>query len=187
MINRCTWARGSELEQIYHDNVWGRPCYDDNQLFRKLILDTMQAGLSWITILKKEKAFDEAFDGFDLQKIVAYDNQKISELMNNSGIIRNKLKILSVISNAKAFLDIQKAYGSFKDYLWAYVDFKPINHHIQSMDEIPAFTPLSVNISDDLKKRGFKFVGPTVVYAYMQAIGMVNDHEVSCDFYQDIV
>lgn len=177
---RCEWAGDTQIYIDYHDNEWGRPVHDDDKLFEMLILETMQAGLSWITVLKKREAYRIAFDNFDPQKIILYDNLKIEELMQNARIIRNRLKIHSAITNAKIFLDIKDKYGSFDEFIWNYVDNTPIIGQYKSMQDLPATTPLSDKISKDLKKIGFKFVGSTIVYAFMQAIGMVNDHVMTC-------
>lgn len=181
--SRCDWAGDTQIYIDYHDNEWGRPVHNDNKLFEMLILETMQAGLSWITVLKKREAYREAFDGFNPQKIIFYNDEKIEELMKNEGIIRNRLKIHSVINNARLFLDIKDEYGSFDAFIWSYVDNTPIVGHWKSMQDLPATTPLSDKISKDLKNIGFKFVGPTIVYAFMQAIGMVNDHLTTCFLY----
>ena len=177
---RCAWVTDSELYQDYHDDEWGVPVYDDETLFEFLLLETFQAGLSWITILNKRENFRAAFDGFDYQKIAKYPESKFNELMQDSGIIRNKLKIRSAITNAQLFMEIQEEFGSFSKFIWAYVDGKPILNKFKTIKEVPATTPLSDKISKDLKKRGFKFVGSTVVYAFMQAIGLVNDHTTDC-------
>lgn len=179
---RCSWAT-TELYKEYHDREWGRPVHDDRKLFEMLILEGMQAGLSWLTILKKRMAFREAFDEFDYQKIAFYDETKMDELMQNANIVRNRLKIKSAIINAQQFINIQEEYGSFDAFIWSYVNGKPIHSHFKSEAELPAATPLSDKISKDLKKRGFKFVGSTIVYAYMQSIGMVNDHVKGCYLY----
>ena len=179
---RCSWAT-TELYKEYHDSEWGKPVHDDRKLFEMLILEGMQAGLSWLTILNKRMGFREAFDNFDYQKIALYDEAKIEELMQNANIVRNRLKIKSAITNAQQFIKIQEEYGSFNAFIWSYVDHKPIHNHFKSEAEIPAATPLSDKISKDLKKRGFKFVGSTIIYAYMQAIGIVNDHAQSCYLY----
>lgn len=183
-INRCDWAGDDPLYQKYHDNEWGTPVYDDATLFEFLILETFQAGLSWITILRKRQNFRKAFDQFDYQKIAKYDTKKENKLLQDAGIIRNKLKIKAAISNAQAFLKIQEEFGSFSKYIWAFVDGKPIQNKFKTMSELPANTPLSDTISKDLKKRGFKFVGSTVIYAHMQACGMVNDHLTTCFRYK---
>lgn len=183
-LKRCGWSN-TELYNDYHDHEWGRPIHDDKKLFEMLILEGMQAGLSWITVLNKREAFREAFDNFNTKKIAKYEESKIQELMQNEKIIRNRLKIKSAITNAKLFLKIQDEYGSFDSFIWSYVDNKPIKNHFTNMSEIPASTPLSDKISKDLKKMGFKFVGSTIIYAYMQAIGLVNDHIKECYLYQD--
>lgn len=183
-INRCNWAGDDPLYQKYHDNEWGTPVYDDATLFEFLILETFQAGLSWITILRKRENFRMAFDQFDYQKIAKYDTKKENILLQDAGIIRNKLKIKAAISNAQAFLKIQEEFGSFSKYIWAFVDGKPIQNKFKTMSELPANTPLSDTISKDLKKRGFKFVGSSVIYAHMQACGMVNDHLITCFRYK---
>jgi len=170
----------------YHDNEWGRPLHDDRMLFEFLILEGAQAGLSWETVLKKREAYREAFDGFDPEKVALYDEAKVEELMGNSGIIRNRLKINSAIINAKLFLDIQKKHGSFDKYIWAYVDYKPIDSRIEKPEDWVATTPVSDKISKDLKKLGFKFVGSTIIYAFMQATGMVNDHLTTCFVYDEV-
>jgi DNA-3-methyladenine glycosylase I len=170
----------------YHDNEWGRPVHDDNKLFEMLILEGAQAGLSWETVLKKREAYREAFDGFDPRKVALYDDAKIAGLMANAGIIRNRLKINAAVINAKLFLDIVEKQGSFDKFIWAYVDDKPIVGHWASLEDMPATTPISDRISKDLKKMGFKFVGSTIVYSFMQAVGMVNDHLKSCFVYNQV-
>lgn len=182
MPRRCDWALRTQIEQDYHDTQWGVPVHDDQALFRMLVLEGMQAGLSWLTILKKLDAFDAAFDGFDPQIMAGYDERKERALLQDSGIIRNRLKIQSLAINARAFLQVQAAFGSFNHYLWRFVHFRPIVNSWRDKSEVPARTALSDEISRDLKKRGFKFVGSTIVYAYMQSIGMVNDHLLDCDF-----
>lgn len=177
---RCGWAGNTQIYVDYHDNEWGRPVHDDRKLFEMLILETMQAGLSWITVLKKREAYREAFDGFEPKKIALYNDEKVEELLQNAGIIRNRLKINSAINNAKLFLEIQEKYGSFDKFIWSYVDNKPIVGHWEKVQDPPATTPISDKISKDLKKLGFKFVGSTIVYAFMQATGMVNDHIADC-------
>ncbi|MFI0491450.1 DNA-3-methyladenine glycosylase I [Flavobacterium sp.] len=177
---RCKWCVGIDIYEKYHDEEWGVPVYDDATLFEFLILETFQAGLSWITILRKRENFRLAFDNFDYKKIAQFPEDKIQELMLDTGIIRNQLKIRSAVSNAIAFMKVQEEFGSFSDYIWKFTDGKPINSNRQSLKEVPATTPLSDAISKDLKKRGFKFVGSTVVYAHMQATGMVNDHVADC-------
>lgn len=178
--HRCGWCVGDSLYEAYHDEEWGVPVRDDATLFEFLILETFQAGLSWITILRKRENFRKAFDHFDFRKIATYDQNKIAGLLQDSGIIRNKLKINATVSNAKAFIEVQKEYGSFSKYIWGFVDGKPIKNAFENYKDAPAKTELSDKISKDLKKRGFKFVGSTIIYAFMQATGMVNDHEVGC-------
>lgn len=181
-MKRCPWAEKSEIEREYHDTKWGVPLHNERELFRMLILEGMQAGLSWVTILSKMPAFDLAFDGFDPVVIAGYDEKKIVELLANPGIIRNQLKIRGVIKNAQTYLKLCEEFGSLDAYLWSYVNHQPILNACKSMEEVPAKTSLSERISKDLKKRGFTFVGPTIIYAFMQAIGMVNDHLVDCSF-----
>ncbi len=180
MKTRCAWCEKDDLYRKYHDEEWGIPVYDDAKLFEFLILETFQAGLSWYTILKRREAFRAAFDHFDYKKIATYSEDKIQELMQDEGIIRNKLKVNSAVTNAQAFIKVQKEFGSFSNYIWKFVNGLPIDNRRKSLSEIPATTPLSDAISKDLKKRGFKFVGSTIVYANMQAIGMVNDHVEDC-------
>jgi DNA-3-methyladenine glycosylase I len=177
---RCGWCEKDDLYRAYHDQEWGNPVYDDATLFEFLVLETFQAGLSWYTILKKRANFRTAFDQFDYVKIADYTEDKVQELLQDSGIIRNQLKIRATISNAQAFMHVQKEFGSFSNYIWQFTGGQAVVNHWQSLSEIPATTPLSDAISKDLKKRGFKFVGSTVVYAHMQATGMVNDHLLSC-------
>ncbi|SDS28660.1 DNA-3-methyladenine glycosylase I [Winogradskyella sediminis] len=184
--NRCGWCVGDLLYENYHDDEWGVPVYDDATLFEFLILETFQAGLSWITVLKKRENFRKAFDNFDYKKIAEYDTSKVEDLLRDTGIIRNKLKVKATITNAQVFMKIQDDFGSFSKYIWDFVDGKPIKNEVVYYKEAPANTPLSDTISKDLKKRGFKFVGSTVVYAYMQATGMVNDHEVTCFRYRQV-
>ena len=183
---RCQWSVEDPLYVHYHDTEWGVPVRDDRKLFEFLILDGAQAGLSWLTILKKRENYRSAFDQFDPVKISRYGMRKIESLLNNSGIIRNRLKILSVVDNARALLDIQSETGSFSDYLWQFVDGFTIKNRYRSIDQIPAYTRESEAMSRDLKKRGFRFVGPTICYAFMQAAGMVNDHIVSCFRYDEV-
>jgi DNA-3-methyladenine glycosylase I len=184
---RCTWCGTDPLYMAYHDQEWGVPVYKDSLLFEFLVLETFQAGLSWITVLRKRENFRKAFDQFDYLKIAAYDEQKYNELILDQGIIRNKLKVRATISNAKAFMDIQKEHGSFSSYIWNFTNHEPINNQRTDLHQIPANTDLSNTISKDLKKRGFKFVGTTVIYAFMQAIGMVNDHVSSCFRNNDVL
>lgn len=177
---RCAWCEKDDLYRNYHDNEWGNPVYDDATLFEFLVLETFQAGLSWYTILKKRENFRKAFDSFDYKTIANYQEGKVQELLQNEGIIRNRLKVRGTISNAIAFIKVQEEFGSFSNYIWGFVNHKPIVNNLKNMSEIKATTPLSDTISKDLKKRGFKFVGSTVVYAHMQATGMVNDHLAEC-------
>ena len=170
----------SPLYEDYHDNEWGRPVHDDRKLFEMLILEGAQAGLSWETVLKKREAYREAFDGFDPKKVALYDDAKMQELMANAGIIRNRLKINAAVINAKLFLDVAEQHGSFDKFIWGYVDYKPIVGHWEKFEDMPLTTPISDKISRDLKKMGFKFVGSTIMYSFMQAVGMVNDHLKSC-------
>ena len=176
----------SEIYIDYHDNEWGRPVHDDNRLFEMLILEGAQAGLSWITVLKKREAYREAFDGFDPRKVAAYDDAKIEALMANAGIIRNRLKINAAIINAKLFLQIMEQHGSFDDFIWSYVNHEPIVGHWERFEDMPLTTAISDKISKDLKKMGFKFVGSTIIYSFMQAVGMVNDHLKSCLVFSDM-
>ena len=185
-INRCAWCGNDPLYIEYHDTEWGVPVYNDAKLFEFLILETFQAGLSWITVLKKRENFRAAFDNFDYKKIANYNKDKYEELLLNAGIIRNKLKIKATISNATAFMNIQKEFGSFSKYIWSFTNGKPIKNNATDLNEVPATTELSDRISKDLKKRGFKFVGSTVIYAHMQATGMVNDHVTTCFRYQEV-
>lgn len=184
---RCGWCEGDALYEAYHDLEWGVPLHDDGQLFEFLILETFQAGLSWITILRKRENFREAFDQFNYERIAEYSEGKIEELMQNSGIIRNSAKIKAAVSNAQAFIKVREEHGSFSKYIWAFVDHKPIQNHHKNFKDAPASTELSIAISKDLKNKGFKFVGPTVIYAHMQATGMVNDHIVDCFRHQEVV
>jgi DNA-3-methyladenine glycosylase I len=179
-LERCAWAGKEKIYTDYHDNEWGRPIYDDQLLFEFLILDTFQAGLSWITILKKRENFRKAFDYFDAKKIAQYDGTKFQSLMEDTGIIRNRLKIAAAISNAQAYLKIIEEEGSFSDYIWSFVGGIPKINAPKNMSEVPAFSPESDAMSKDLKKRGFKFVGTTICYAFMQAAGLVNDHVKTC-------
>lgn len=181
---RCDWACDTQIYINYHDNEWGRPVHDDIKLFEMLLLEGVQAGLSWLTILKKRENYRAAFDGFDPNKVALYNEKKIEELMENKGIIRNRLKINAAVTNAKSFLAVQAQYGSFDKMIWNYVNNTPIVGHWENIKDVPATTPLSDKISKDLKKLGFKFVGSTIIYAFMQAVGMVNDHLTSCFAYQ---
>ncbi|MBB1313773.1 DNA-3-methyladenine glycosylase I [Aliivibrio sp. SR45-2] len=181
---RCQWAEVSDLDREYHDNEWGVPVHSDQQLFESLILEGAQAGLSWSTILKKREDYRLLFDGFDVQKIVKYDQDKVEALMLDARIVRHRLKINSVITNAQAFIKIQQEFGSFSDYLWSYVDGKPMINKWETMADVPATTELSDKLSKDLKKRGFKFIGSTICYAFLQATGVIDDHLVSCPCYK---
>ena len=186
MVNRCKWANHHELLKVYHDEEWGLPIHDDKALYECLVLQGNQAGLSWMTILKKRDNYRKAFDNFDYKKIAKYDSEKIEELMNNSGIIRNRLKINSAISNAKALLEVQKEFGSFEKYIWKFTNHKPLINGFKAYSEIPASTEVSEIMSKELKKRGFKFIGSTICYAFMQASGMVNDHVTSCFRFKEV-
>ena len=177
---RCKWCEKDPLYIKYHDTEWGVPVHDDQKLFECLLLETFQAGLSWITVLRKRENFRKAFDHFDYHKIALYDEDKIQELLQDPGIIRNKLKVRTTVSNAIALLEVQKEFGSFDKYIWSFVDGTPIQNHWATTKELPATTEISDILSKDLKKRGFKFVGSTIVYAHMQATGMVNDHTIDC-------
>ncbi|MGL5440201.1 MAG: DNA-3-methyladenine glycosylase I [Filifactoraceae bacterium] len=187
MEKRCSWVGNDPIYIDYHDNEWGRPVHEDRKLFEFLVLEGMQAGLSWITILKKREAFRMAFDNFDPEKVALYNESKIEKLMNNKAIVRNSLKIRSAINNAKLFLEVQKNYGSFDNFIWSYVNYASIVGNFKNIEDVPTSTPLSDKISKDLKKMGFKFVGSTIVYSFMQAIGMVNDHVSDCIIYNTIV
>lgn len=186
-MKRCPWCENNELYKKYHDEEWGVPIHDDTKHLEFLILEGTQAGLSWLTILKKRENYYKAFDYFNAEKIAQYDEQRIGELLNNSGIIRNNLKIRAAINNAQRFLEIQQEFDSFDSYIWQFVDNTPIHNSWKKDSEIPAKTPLSDRISLDLKKRGFKFVGSTIIYAHIQATGLVNDHLVDCFRYDQLV
>ena len=177
---RCAWCEKDDLYRNYHDNEWGKPVYDDETIFEFLILETFQAGLSWYTVLAKRENFRKAFDNFDLLKVANYSEDKMAELAEDAGIIRNKLKIKATVTNAQAFIKVQEEFGTFSKYIWGFVDGKPINNQPKTLSEVKATTPISDALSKDLKKRGFKFVGSTVMYAHMQATGMVNDHILEC-------
>ena len=185
-MKRCQWCGDDPLYVKYHDEEWGIPQHDDRILFEKLTLEGAQAGLSWITILRKRENYRKAFDNFNVKKIAKYDETKIEELLNNPGIVRNKLKINSTITNAQAFIEVQKEFGSFDKYIWSFTDGKTIVNKFKTLKELPAETDISRAISKDLKKRGFRFVGPTIIYAFMQAMGMVNDHTTDCFRYKEI-
>ena len=177
---RCAWCEKDDLYRNYHDNEWGKPVYDDETIFEFLILETFQAGLSWYTVLAKRENFRKAFDNFDLLKVANYSEDKMAELAEDAGIIRNKLKIKATVTNAQAFIKVQEEFGTFSKYIWGFVDGKPIDNQPKTLSEVKATTPISDALSKDLKKRGFKFVGSTVMYAHMQATGMVNDHILEC-------
>ena len=177
---RCAWCGTDELYQKYHDEEWGKPVYDDKTIFEFLVLESFQAGLSWITILRKRENFRKAFDNFDYQKIANYPDEKVEELMQDAGIIRNRLKILATISNAQKFIETQKEFGSFSKYIWDFIGGKPIINLPKTLKDVPATTQISDKLAKDLKKRGFKFLGSTVVYAHMQATGLVDDHVTEC-------
>jgi len=186
MVNRCAWV-GTDLQmKEYHDKEWGTPIHDDRLLFEFLILEGAQAGLSWSTILRKRENFRNAFDNFDYNKITKYNEQNVEKLMNNEGIIRNKRKIEAAIANARALLKVQKEFGSFDKYIWKFVNYKTIDNKFKELSELPSKTEHSEQMSKDLKKRGFKFIGPTICYAFMQAVGMVNDHMIDCFRYNEI-
>lgn len=178
--NRCAWVSNDPLYISYHDNEWGLPVHDDRLLFEMLNLEGAQAGLSWITVLKKREHYRKVFDQFEAEEIIKYDDYKVAELINDPGIIRNKLKINAVITNAKAFLEVKQSFGSFNQYIWQFVDYQPILNHFDSLTDVPAKTAISDEMSKDLKKRNFKFIGSTICYAFMQAVGMVNDHTNNC-------
>ena len=184
-MKRCEWAKSEDMIR-YHDKEWGLPIRSDRKLFEMLILEGAQAGLSWSTILKRRKTYKKAFDNFDAKKISKYKSKDIKRLLNDEGIIRNKLKVAATILNAKKFLKIKKEFGSFEKYIWSFVNHKPIQNKFNSIKEIPANTKESNDMSNDLKKRGFKFVGTTICYAFMQAVGMVNDHVVNCFRYKQV-
>jgi len=183
---RCTWCEGLEIYEAYHDDEWGVPVHDDQKLFEMLILEGAQAGLSWITILKKRENYRKAFNNFDYKKIARYTDKKIEKLLQDPGIVRNKLKVNGTRTNAKIFMEVQKEFGSFDKYIWQFVGGKPIKNKFKKMKDVPATTPESDAMSKDLKKRGFKFVGSTICYAYMQACGMVNDHTTDCFRYKAV-
>jgi len=183
---RCPWAGTDPLYIDYHDTQWGVPLHDDRRLFEFLILEGAQAGLSWITVLKKRENYRVAFEGFDPEKVARYDDARIGELIVNEGIIRNRLKIAAAIENARAFIKVQNEFGSFNAYIWQFVDGTPVRNQWKSMQQVPAQTTTSMQMSEELKKKGFKFVGPVICYAFMQAIGMVNDHLVDCFRYSEI-
>jgi len=183
---RCNWPKDDALYLEYHDKEWGIPVYNDQKIFEFLLLETFQAGLSWITVLRKREDFRRAFDNFNYKIIANYSDEKLENLRQDTGIIRNRLKIKAAKTNAIAFIEVQKEFGSFSKYIWGFVDGKPVQNNFTSMSEIPANTPLSDKISKDLKSRGFKFVGSTIVYAHMQAMGMVNDHTTDCFRHKEV-
>lgn len=188
MFDRCDWCEDTFEQYIrYHDEEWGVPVHNDKTLFEFLILETAQAGLSWSTILKKREGYRQAFANFDVEKVAAFDEVKVRNLVNNPAIVRNELKIRSAVNNARRFREIQKEFSSFNDYVWQFVDDKPIHNKWERMDQVPTTTDISDQLSKDLKKRGFKFVGSTTMYAYMQAVGMVNDHLISCFRHAEIM
>ena len=179
-VSRCEWCGTDPLYVTYHDHEWGVPVHDDRKHFEFLVLEGAQAGLSWITILRRREGYRKAFDNFDPETVARYDEARVAVLLQDPGIIRNRQKVKSAVNNSRAFLEVQREFGSFDTYIWSFVDGKPIVNGFERMTDLPAETPLSVKLSKDLKKRGFSFVGPTIMYAHMQAIGMVNDHVVSC-------
>ena len=186
MKQRCDWVPENDMYKKYHDEEWGVPVYDDKKLFEMLVLESAQAGLTWSTILKRREGYKKSFDDFDAEEIAKYDEDKIEELLEDEGIIRNRLKIESTVINAEKFLEIQEELGSFSDYIWQFVGGKPIINEWESADDLPSKTDKSKKMSKRLKERGFKFIGPTICYAYMQAVGMVNDHTVDCFRYEEI-
>ena len=182
MTTRCAWVSADPLDQKYHDEEWGKPSYDDRYLFEMLILEGAQAGLSWLTILKKREGYRQAFYNFEVQTCLNLTDDYLESCLENPDIIRNRLKVYSVRTNAEAFIKVQEEFGSFSAYLWGFVNDEPVINQFQSMSEVPAKTVLSDQISKDMKKRGFKFIGTTIIYAYMQAVGVVNDHLLDCNF-----
>jgi DNA-3-methyladenine glycosylase I len=186
MCKRCNWTNNNPLMIKYHDEEWGVPVHDDRKLFEFFVLEGFQAGLSWQIVLNKREGFRKAFDHFDPVVVAGYNERKIEELIQDASIIRNKMKIIACVNNARRYLEVQKEFGSFDNYIWKFVDYKPVINHFTDMKELPAKTPFSDEISADLKKRGFKFVGSTVIYAHMQATGMVNDHLTFCFRYEEV-
>ena len=186
-VRRCQWASGSAQEQQYHDREWGVPLHDDRGLFEFLVLEGAQAGLSWSTILNKREGYRQAFDNFDVHAVAAYDEDKIAQLLANPAIVRNRLKINAAVNNARICAEIMQQPGGFAAWIWRFVDGEPLNNHFRSIDEVPANTPQSDSMSRELKQRGFKFVGATICYAFMQATGMVNDHTVDCFRHREII
>lgn len=185
-MQRCPWCGNDELYMKYHDEEWGVPVHDDIKHFEFLVLESAQAGLSWITILRKRENYRKAYDNFDPIKVAGYDERKVNELLNNPGIVRNRRKILSSINNAQKFLDIQKEVGSFDEYIWSFVGNEPVKNRWKDLAEVPAKTDLSDKISKDLKKRGFNFIGTTIIYSHLQAVGLVNDHLIDCFRYHQV-
>ena len=183
---RCSWSDSSEIYQAYHDEEWGVPLHDERTLFEFLTLEGAQAGLSWITILKKRESYREAFDNFEVERVACYDERKIESLLQNSGIVRNRLKVHSTVLNAQKFLAVQEEFGSFDQFIWRFVDGRPVQNHWTSLSNVPASTAVSDAMSKELKRRGFKFVGSTICYAFMQATGMVNDHTTDCFRYKQL-
>ena len=187
MIRRCEWVpEDNEIYKDYHDTEWGVPLHDDNQLFEKIILDGVQAGLSWLIVLRKRAHYRKVYSNFDVKKVAGYSQEKIEELLKDKGIIRNRLKVIASVSNASAFIKIQNEFGTFDKYIWGFVDGKTIMNKWRSLSEIPSRSEISDRMSIDLKKRGFKFVGTTICYAFMQAVGMVNDHIIDCFRYEEV-
>jgi DNA-3-methyladenine glycosylase I len=184
---RCAWVpENNDLYQAYHDTEWGVPVYDDAKIFEFLVLESAQAGLSWLTVLRKREHYRKAFSGFDPKKVAKFTAEKINTLLENPDIIRNRLKIEAAVNNAKLFLDLQKEFGTFSHYIWSFVDHKPVKNKLKSIKDVPSKTETAEILSHDLKKRGFKFLGPTIIYAHMQATGMVNDHTTDCFRYKEI-
>ena len=186
-MRRCPWCEKSDIERAYHDSEWGVPVFSDEKQFEFLVLESAQAGLSWLTVLRKRENYRRLYDGFDPEKVAGYEEKKIQQLMSDSGIIRNRKKIEASINNARRFLEIRGEFGSFSDYLWGFTGGIPVTNSWEKLSEIPAFTELSATVSRDLKKRGFRFMGPTIVYSHLQATGVVNDHLVSCFRYGEIL
>ncbi len=186
-MQRCPWCEKTDIEKAYHDSEWGVPVFSDEKQFEFLVLESAQAGLSWLTVLRKRENYRRLYDGFDPEKVAGYEEKKIQQLMSDSGIIRNRKKIEASINNAARFLKIRDEFGSFSDYLWRFTGGAPVTNSWERLSEIPAFTELSVTVSRDLKKRGFRFMGPTIVYSHLQATGVVNDHLVSCFRYGEIL
>lgn len=186
VMERCPWCGTEELYVRYHDEEWGVPVHDDRKQFEFLVLEAAQAGLSWITILRKREGYRKAYVGFDAQAVARYGEQQVERLLANPGIVRNRRKVEASVNNAARFLEVQGEFGSFDRYLWRFVDHEPVRNRWHTLDEIPARTPLSEEVSEDLRRRGFTFLGPTVVYSHLQAVGLVNDHLVSCFRYRQL-